>query len=405
MPRPMPGPLDGLTVLDLTRLLPGGYCTMLLADMGADVLKIEEPVRGDYMRWNPPLYETQSAYFVALCRNKRSMKLNLKDTRGRDILQRLVEDADVLIESFRPGVMARLGLGYDDLQAVNPRLIYCSMTGFGQDGPRRDEVGHDLNYVGIGGMLGLGGPCDGAPQLPSVQVADLAGGALNAAVGILAALRHRDRTGAGQYIDIAMLDGVVSWLSIHAAKAFATGEAPVRGGERLTGGWPCYQIYECADGAYVTLGALEPKFWANFCTAVGRPEWESRQLDTAPEGLVTEVRALFRTKPAHAWLEQLAPYDICFGPVHDIAGVCADPQVRARGMVFEAESPTEGRVTQLGVPIKFSETPCDAWRYPPPGFGEHTAAVLHDLGYDAAAIAALAEARVTDAPAAAGSPA
>ncbi len=401
----MPGPLDGISVLDLTRLLPGGYCTLLLADMGADVLKIEEPVRGDYMRWNEPLYATQSAYFVALCRNKRSMRLNLKAPRGLDILKELVRDADVLVESFRPGVLARLGLAYDDVAPLNPGLIYCSITGFGQDGPRRDEVGHDVNYMGIGGALGLGGQRGGAPQVPGVQVADIAGGALNAVVGILAALRHRDRTGAGQYIDVAMLDGVVSWLSIHAAKAFATGAEPVRGGERLNGGWPCYQVYECADGRYVTLGALEPKFWRNFCTAVERPEWVARQLDTDPDGLVTEVRALFLTRPAAHWLALLAPHDICFGPVHDIAAACTDPQVQARGMVFEAESPTEGTVTQLGPPIKFSGTPCEAWRRPPPGFGEHTAAVLHDLGYDAAAIAALAEAGVTDAPAAAGSPA
>ena len=389
-------------MLDLTRLLPGGYCTLMLADLGADVLKIEEPARGDYMRWVPPMHVTQSAYLVALCRNKRSMKLNLKSEQGRAIFKQLVSTADVLIEGNRPGVMARLGLAYDDLRPLNPGLIYCSITGFGQDGPRRDEVGHDLNYIAIGGMLGLAGQDGAPPPLPSVQVADLGAGSLNAVIGILAALHHRDRTGEGQYVDTAMLDGVVSWLTVHAGKAFATGEDPARGAERLTGGYPCYQVYECADGAFVALAALEAKFWKNFCAVVEKPEWESRATES---DLVQEVRALFRSRPAAYWLERLAPHDICFGPVQTVREACADPQVRARGMVFEVDTPTEGRVSQLGTPIKLSKTPCETWRCPPPGFGEHTEDVLRRLGFDDGAIAALAEAGVTEAPASAGAPA
>ncbi|MEA2315279.1 MAG: alpha-methylacyl-CoA racemase, partial [Solirubrobacteraceae bacterium] len=255
-------PLQDIRVLDLSRLLPGGFCSLLLADFGADVLKVEDTGMGDYIRWSPPFYEgahesARSALFLALNRNKRSIRLDLKQAGGRDALLRLVRDYDVVLESFRPGVLDRLGVGYERMREQNPRIVYCAISGYGQDGPKRDASGHDMNYLGLIGLLGLTGERGGAPVQAAGQIADIGGGALMAAFGIMLALRERERSGEGQLVDASMSDGALSWLAMVAAAHFADGEVPRRGDLPLAGALICYRPYECADG-WVTLGALEP---------------------------------------------------------------------------------------------------------------------------------------------------
>ena len=263
--------LDDVRVLDLTRLLPGPFCTMLLADFGADVIKVEDTAGGDYMRWMPPLVDDSSAMFHPLNRNKRSVAIDLKNPLGRDAFLRLAETVDVVVESFRPGVMDRLGIGFAALREVNPRLVLCSISGYGQDGPFRDRAGHDLNYAAVAGVLLLGGNADEPPAMPGLQVGDLGGGALDAALAIMIALHHAARTGRGQHCDVSMVDGLISWAGVHASQLFATGEAPAPATGMLTGRYPCYRIYACADG-YLSVGALEPKFWRAFVEVIGLPE-------------------------------------------------------------------------------------------------------------------------------------
>jgi crotonobetainyl-CoA:carnitine CoA-transferase CaiB-like acyl-CoA transferase len=285
-------PLTGIRVLDLTRLLPGPFCTLLLADMGADVIKVEEPETGDYMRWTPPLVAGQSAMFNAVNRNKRSITLNLKSDLGRDLLLRLVETADVLVEGNRPGVMNRLQLGWDVIHARNPRLVMCSITGYGQDGPFALHAGHDLNYMAIAGALGLNGERDRPPVPLAVQVADIGGGSLYPAVAILGALLAVQRGDEGRWIDSSMTDGAMSFLTT-ALAAHAAGEKAVRGEQRLTGRYPCYRVYECKGGGFYSVGALEPKFWSTLCNALGRPELIELHLaeDAAAHRTVEEVFA------------------------------------------------------------------------------------------------------------------
>src|SRR5439155_14045561 len=316
-------PLTGIRVLDLTRLLPGAYCTLLLADMGADVIKVEEPGAGDYMRWTPPLVGGQSALFNAINRNKRSVTLNLKSDPGRDLLLRLVDRADVLVEGNRPGVMDRLGLGWDTLHARNQRLVMCSITGYGQDGPFASRAGHDLNYMATAGALGLNGEREGPPVPLSVQVADIGGGGLQPAVAILGALVGVQRGGEGRWIDASMTDGAVSWL----AMAFAThagGEEVARGEQRLSGRYPCYRVYECRDGRYYSVAALEPKFWRNLCGALDRPDLVEQQYSEDLETQKT-LETIFKTKARDEWEEVLASLDACCEPVLDLDEVASHP--------------------------------------------------------------------------------
>ncbi|HWV86668.1 MAG TPA: CoA transferase, partial [Capillimicrobium sp.] len=293
-------PLEGVRVLDLSRLLPGPFCSLLLADFGADVVKVEDTGAGDYARWAPPRFDgvedsAAGAFFLALNRNKRSIRVDLKTEAGRDVLLRLARDADVLLESFRPGVLDRLGVGYERLREANPGLVYCAITGYGQDGPYRDRSGHDMNYLGLVGLLGLTGEAGGPPVPPAGQIADIGGGALMAAFAILAALRERDRSGEGQLVDVSMADGALSWLGMLAARVFAGDAPPRRGRLELAGGIICYRPYAASDG-WVTLGALEPKFWAAWCRGVGREDLIERQFDPPGSDTHREVEAIFAAR-------------------------------------------------------------------------------------------------------------
>jgi crotonobetainyl-CoA:carnitine CoA-transferase CaiB-like acyl-CoA transferase len=385
-------PLAGVRVLDLTRLLPGGYCTLLLADLGADVVKVEEPGRGDYVRWTPPMAGGVSAAHRALNRGKRSMTLDLKAGQGPSVLRRLVAGADALVESYRPGVMDRLGVGYEALAAENPALVYVAITGFGQDGPYRDRAGHDLNYIGYGGALSMTGPPDGgAPVPPGVQVGDLGGGGMLGAIGLLAALVDARATGRGRFVDVSMLDGVVSWLSIHAGSFFATGVEPGPGVAPLGQGLACYRVYRAADGRYLTVGALEPKFWETLCRALGLPDLISRQFD-GPEGqreLAARIQTVFDTKDRTAWLEALEALDACVGPVNSVGEAFDDPQVRHRAMRAEVA----GRPVGPGPALKL-RPPGRVTMAGAPGLGEHTDDVLRAAGFSAEAVTALRSAAV-----------
>jgi alpha-methylacyl-CoA racemase len=387
--RLMPGALEDVRVLDLSRLLPGGFCTLLLADMGAEVLKVEDTGGGDYIRWMPPYYGGEaeqragvaSAYFLALNRNKRSLRLNLKDERGRDVLLRLVEDYDVLVESFRPGVMDRLGVGYEALRERNPRLIYCPISGYGQDGPLTARSGHDTNYLALNGLLGLTGRRGGPPIQSAGQIADLGGGGLMAAVGILAALHERERSGEGQQVDISMTDGALSWLAMVAARYFAEQKVPHRGEPELTGGIACYVPYETKDGGWVSLGALEPKFWQNWCNGVGRPDLIEKQFEHPDSEAGAEIAAMFKERTRDEWTEFAGEHDCCLEPILDLDEALDSELVRARGMVVELDQPGIGPVKQVGAPIKLSRTPADT-SGAAPALGGNTDEVLREIGID-----------------------
>ena len=397
-------PLEGVRVLDLSRLLPGGFCSLLLADFGAEVIKVEDTGMGDYVRWAPPLYEgveqsSASALFLSLNRGKRSIRVNLKSDQGREVLLRLARDADVLLESFRPGVLDRLGVGYQRLREENPRLVYCAITGYGQDGPYRDRSGHDMNYLGLVGLLGLTGQKDGPPVQAAGQIADIGGGALMAAFGILAALRERDRSGEGQVVDVSMADGALSWLAMVAARYLAEGVVPRRGELELAGRLVCYRPYECADG-WVTLGALEPKFWQAWCRGVGREDLIERQFEAPGSDAHREVEAVFRGRTRDEWQAFASEHDCCLEPVLELDEALDRALVRAREMVVELDQPGARQpVRLLGVPVKLSRTPGDANRGPGPVLGGDTRSVLADAGYSDGEVAALEEAGAVAGPA------
>ena len=367
--------LQGIRVLDLTRLLPGAFCTLLLADMGADVVKVEEPGSGDYMRWYPPLHEGQSVLFNALNRNKRSLSLNLKSEAGRRVFLDLSGRADVVVEGNRPGVMDRLGLGWPVLHECNPKLVMCSITGYGQDGPFSQRAGHDLNYMAIAGALSMNGRRGEAPHPLAVQVADIGGGGQAAASAILGALLSVARGGEGRYLDVSMTDGAFSWLAVPLAQVRAHGSIP-RGMHRLTGRYACYGVYECADGRFVSVGALEPKFWRALCEALGRPDLVEAQYaeGEAQERLRSEVASVFASRSRDAWGEALGGLDVCCEPVLELEEVAQHPQIRARGLVVEEPTGLE-----IAPAVRLNE---DWRRKGPPRLGEDTAEVLAGVGVD-----------------------
>lgn len=372
----MPSALEGVRVLDLSRLLPGPFATQLLADYGAEVLKIEEPGTGDYLRTFSPLADGECTFFLHLNRNKKSLVLDLKKPEAREVFRKLAQGADVVVESFRPGVMDRLGIGYEALRAENRRLIYCALTGYGQDGPYADKAGHDVNYMGLSGTLGLLRGPDGHPVIPGFQIADVGGGALNAVLGILFALLARGHTGEGQFVDAAMVDGLAPWIVYRWA--FQGTNEPTY----LSGEFPCYGVYEASDGRFLAVGALEAKFWERLCRHLGRPEWVPLQFDTgaAREGIFADLRAVFRTKPRDTWAEELAPADCCVTPILDLDELAGHPYWRRRGLTLPLQDPSRRPRDLLGFPVKLSETPAGV-RLPPPRLGEHTGEVLARLGY------------------------
>jgi alpha-methylacyl-CoA racemase len=396
-------PLEGLTVLDLSRLLPGGFCSQLLADFGADVIKVEDTGMGDYLRWSTPYYEgaeetARGALFLALNRGKRSIRVDLKTEQGKQVLLRLAKDADVLLESFRPGVLDRLGVGYERLRDQNPGLVYCAITGYGQDGPNRDRSGHDMNYLGLNGVLGLTGDVDGPPVQASGQIADIGGGALMGVIGILVALRERERSGEGQFVDCSMFDGALSWLALVAAEAFAGGRSPGRGELQLAGALTCYRPYECADG-YVTLGALEPKFWSAWCHGVGREDLLGHAFDRPGSDAHRAVSEIFAQRTREQWRQFASEHDCCLEPVLDLDEVLESELVAARQMVVKLAQPgAEQPVKLLGLPIKLGRTPGDPVRAPGPGLGEHTEQILAAAGFTPAEIAALRDAGAVAGP-------
>ena len=376
--------LSDVRVLDLSRLLPGGFCSLLLADFGAEVLKVEDTGMGDYLRWSAPGYEgaddsAKSALFLALNRGKKSIRLNLKDDAGRAVLLRLVRQYDVLLESFRPGVMDRLGVGYERLREENPGLVYCAVTGYGQDGPYTGRSGHDMNYLGLNGLLGLTGDPGGPPVQSAGQIADLGGGALMGAFGILAALRERERSGHGQLVDVSMFDGSLAWLALVAAKYLCDGENPGRGDLELAGRLVCYRPYACEDG-WVTLGALEPKFWQAWCRGVGREDLIDKQFERPGSEAHAEVERIFLERTRADWQSFAEDHDCCLEPVLDLDESLDSELARAREMVVELSQPGADGVRLLGVPVKLSRTP-GAPAGPGPALGEHTREVLAGLGY------------------------
>jgi len=383
-------PLDGITVLDLTRVLSGPYCTMLLADMGARVIKIEQPGKGDDTRaWGPPFLEGESAYFLSINRNKESVTVDFKHADGRRLLEQLIARSDVVVENFRPGTLAKLGLDYQTLAPRHPRLIYCSISGFGQTGPRAKEAGYDAVMQGEGGLMSITGDPRGPAFRLGVAIADVTSG-MFAAYGVAMALFARERTGRGQEVDLAMLDSVAALLTYQAGNYFASGKVPSRLGNRHPSIVP-YETFSASDGDFV-LAVGNDDQWRRFCAVAGLPDdprfATNRQRVTSYDDVRPFIAERLRTQPRQHWIDRLTAAGVPCGSVRNLQELFADPQMQAREMVAHLEHATIGPLRVLGVPVKLSDTP-GAVRTPPPRLGEHTDAVLHDFGFSAAAIADL----------------
>ena len=381
--------LDGIRVLDLTRALAGPFCTLMLGDNGADVIKVEIPGSGDDTRkWGPPFIGEESAYYLSINRNKRSLTLNLQDAQAQEVFMKLAQDIDVVVENFTPGVMGRFGLDYDAVKAVNPKVVYCSISGFGQDGPYRNRPAYDQIMQGVGGLMSITGEPDGEPQKIGIAVTDIGAG-MWSAFAIMAALNHRGKTGEGQYIDISMLDAQVAWLTYQAAFFFANGEAPKRMGAAHPTLVP-YQAFMCKDGKYINVAVGSERIWERFCQGMERedlkdhPDYATNSVRVNNRGaMVSMLQEIFLTRPVAEWVKDLQAANVPCGPINDLADVFADPQVLARNMYLEMAHPTLGSIKQTGLPIKFSLTPGGLDRHPPL-LGEHNQEILKSLGYSEA---------------------
>lgn len=379
-----PLPLAGIRVLDLSRLLPGGIASQMLGDLGADVIKVEEPGLGDYGRFMPPLVNGMSLYFLAMNRNKRSIALNLKSEQGREVFRHLARGADVVLESFRPGVLERLGVGYPQLREINQRLIYCAISGYGQEGPYRLRAGHDLNYVGYAGLLSHNREStEDIPTMPATQLADIAGGALPAVIGILAALAGRATSDQGRFVDVSMMEGSLALMPLLAATTLNSGQEPAPGAGHLNGGLPAYHVYVTKDGKAITLGALEPKFWSAFCARVERPDLLPlhQPANAAERERVSgELRSLFLIKTRDEWVEEFSEIETCFGPVHTLAEALQDPQIQALGTVQRAAFGASGEIGMLALTPRIEDVPFQV-RHAPPALGEQTRDILKEAAY------------------------
>jgi crotonobetainyl-CoA:carnitine CoA-transferase CaiB-like acyl-CoA transferase len=390
--RHSPGPLDGVVVLDLTRALAGPYCTLMLGDLGADVIKVESPDGDESRTWGPPFVNGETSYFMTVNRNKRSITLNLKQPAAVEVLHRLARGADVLVENFRPGTLARLGLSPHAALELNPRLVYCAITGFGQDGPRRDQPAYDLILQGMGGVMSLTGPPDGGPNKAGIPIGDLAAG-MFAAYAIAAALYEREHSGQGQIVDTSLLGGQVALLSYQAGAYFATGRAPGRVGNRHSQIAP-YETFATADG-HVNIGVANEALWARFCEALevqplrADPRFATNGERVAHrEALVAAIAPRLRELSSAEVLRRLEAAGVPCGPIYDLAEVFADPQTEHLGLKPTVEHPRAGQWTMPGLPYRLSRTPGGV-RLPAPLLGEHTDPILAALGYTPADIAAL----------------
>ncbi len=364
------GALSGIKVLDLSRLLPGPYCSMILADHGAEVISVEDK-----------RFKSDGLFFNLVNRNKRHMCLNLKSDRGLEIFFRLARGADVILEGFRPGVVERLGVDYARVQQLNPGIVYCSITGYGQTGPMRDRVGHDVNYLANSGVLDLMGPKDGPPAIPGVQFADIAGGAMNAAMGILMALVERSTTGRGQYIDISMTDGLVGFLTLPLYFIGVTGRMPVRSDGTFSHRYACYNTYGTADGRYLAIGAVEHRFWKRLCHLLDVPEFADLQYDDdRRDEIIRALTAIFKQRTIDQWDRELADRDVCYARIKTLAEVMDDSMLQQRGMVLGDGKIGGTGSTAFGIPIKLSRTPGSV-RTPPDAFGAKGREILGELGY------------------------
>ena len=376
----MPLPLDGIRALDLSARMPGPMCAQFLADLGADVVKIESPRAPDFFRGLQPLVGGTGSLFHVCNRNKKGMTLELRHPRGREIFLRLVREADVVVEAFRPGTMERMKIGYDVLKETNPGLIYCALTAFGQDGPYRRRPAHDLNLLAISGVLDLLGVKDGPPIVPPVQMSGL-GGAFQGVVGILAALLSRQRDGRGQFIDVSLLDGVSAFGALEMSRCMASHHIPKRGLTEGGGGYACFNVYPTSDGRHLSLGCLEPHFWENFCRAVGRDSLIAEQW-AAPhrqDEMIAEIQSILSTRPLEEWLRIFDPEKICIAPVNTFEEALQDPHIRHQETWFEGELPGGEKVPQAALPVRLGEGR-PGWRFHPPQHGEHTSFILRQLG-------------------------
>ena len=383
-------PLEGIKVLDLTTLLPGPLCSMMLGDYGAEVIKVEPPT-GDAARWTSPKIGDLAGLFLLLNRNKKSLTLSLKEQEGKEVFYKLVKEADVIIEQYRPGVVKKLGVDYETIKKINPKVVYCSISGYGQDGPYAQLAGHDINYISYAGVLGLRGRDTDKPAIPGFQIADVGGGTLMALNGILMALLARAQNGEGQYIDISMMDGVISCLPLYAGGLFASGMVPGSEKSKVSGHLACYQLYATRDGKYISLGAIEPHFWARVCQYFNKEEYIKMQTDVGKQDeIISFLQDQFLLKDRDEWIQIFNEIDVCMAPVYGLNEVFQDPQVLHRKMIFEMEHPRFGTIKQLGFPIKMSETPARVL-LPPPDLGQNNEEILSGLGYSSQDIEALRE--------------
>jgi len=377
--KPLNGPLVGLRILDFTRLLPGPLATLLMADMGAEVIKIENPHEHDTIRDYPPFTGEESANYHALNRSKKSIFIDYSNEECRDIIYRLIKTTDILFEQFRPGTMKRWGLDYDTLRTINPGLIYVSLTGYGQTGSYAPMAGHDLNFLAVSGILGSTGSKGTPPTIPAAQVADVSGSYM-AVIAALAAVHAKKTMGKGQFVDVSMLDSALPLLTYAATEYWATGAPTEKGEYFLSGGLPNYNVYECSDGKYMALASIEPKFWERFCTLVGKPEWKTRMLEDAThrESLKLEMTELFRTKSRDEWVSLGENIDMCMTPVLEIQEIEKNKHLIERGMIIESDVPGNIKLKSFGVPVRLSETPANpSWNAP--AMGEDTLAILSEM--------------------------